>query len=158
MIIREAVVEDALAIMSLHQRSVLGLCGDDYTREQLIGWVNRSSLEKYQDRLENHRSFVAEQDQKMIGYVRWYPKTRELCSIYVDPEYIRQGVASALMDVAIKDALKYRVDELWLDASLTAIPFYGSRGWIQGEISTNGHLECVRMTKLLPDQQTKKES
>ncbi len=150
--IKPAAVDDARRMKELHKRSVMGLCGKEYTRDQLIGWVNRSSLEKFQFRLENHRSFVAEQDQKMIGFVRWNPKTRELCSIFVDPDHIRQGVASELMDTAIKDALTHQVDQLWLDASLTAVTFYESRGWIKVETSTNGFLECIRMTKQIADQ------
>ncbi len=147
--IRDGVVEDALAMMKLHERSVLGLCGADYTREQLEGWVKRSTLENYQLRLKIHRSFIAEHDGEMVGYVRWNPATNELCSIFVNPNHVRKGIATALMKRAYDDARVQGVKEMWLDASLTAVPFYKTEGWQYIELMQNGSLACVRMTKIL---------
>ena len=79
--IRAAKVDDALEIMHLHNRSITTLCRKDYTQEQLEGWVKNHRLEKYQKRLKIHRSFVAEIDGKIVGYVRWNPETNELCSM-----------------------------------------------------------------------------
>ena len=147
MIIRKATLDDAADILSLHNHSVLALCRDDYTPDQLQYWLSYSTLEKYQVRLKHHSSFVAEYNGKMIGYVRWNPQSNELCSIFVDPEYVRQGVATALMEVAYRDALSQGVREMWLFASLTAVPFYQAIGWRYVERSMRGDLECVRMTK-----------
>ena len=146
MIIREAVIDDAADLLRLHTRSVLELCRDDYTSDQLKYWLSYSTLEKYQKRLELHPSFVAECDGKLIGYVRWNPETNELCSIFVDPDYVRQGVATALMDIAYRDALSHGVKEMWLSASLTAVPFYQKIGWQYLERSMHGELECVKMS------------
>ena len=147
--IREAKVDDALAIMQLHGRSIMELCREDYTQEQLEGWVKSHGLEKYQKRLEIHRSFVAEMDGEIIGYVRWNPATNELCSIFVDPNHARQGIGTKLMKVAYEDILSAGVTELWLDATLTAVPFYEAEGWKYIEQRMHGPLECVRMTKEL---------
>ncbi|MEE8356143.1 MAG: GNAT family N-acetyltransferase [Anaerolineales bacterium] len=149
MIISEASVGDALLMMQLHERSIMELCRDDYTQEQLKDWLNQSTLEKYQVRLEKHRSYIAERDGKMIGYVRWNPETNELCSIFVDPACVRQGIATDLMNTAYKDARKHGVKELWLDASNTAVPFYEAIGWDTIKLSMHGSLEGVRMTKRL---------
>jgi len=150
--IREASGDDALAVLNLHQRSVLGLCIHDYTQEQIKSWLSQSSLEKYKIRLEIHRSYIAELDDKIAGYLRWNPETNELCSIFVDPDFIRQGIATCLMRIAEEDAVKHNANELWLDASLTAVPFYEARGWTYVELSMHGPLECVRMTKQLPEE------
>lgn len=149
MIIRKATFDDASDLIGLHTRSVLELCRYDYTPDQLQDWVSHSTLEKYQLRLESHPSYIAELDGKMIGYVRWNPETNELCSIFVDPEYVRQGVATALMDVAYQDAKSQGVEDLWLFASLTAVPFYQATGWETVESGMRGVLECVKMTKHL---------
>ena len=97
MVIREAKVDDAQRIKELHDRSAMALCRKDYTAEQLEEWVNFSSVEMYRGRLEVHRAFVAEIDGEMVGFVRWNPETRELCSIFVDPDHARQGIATRLM-------------------------------------------------------------
>jgi putative acetyltransferase len=149
MIIREARLEDAADLIRLHIRSVMALCRDDYTPDQLQDWISHSTLEKYQSRLEQHPSYIAEQDGKMIGYVRWNPETNELCSIFVDPDYVRQGIATALMEVAYQDAKSQDVVELWLYASLTAVPFYQAIGWQYVERTMRGLLNCVKMTKHL---------
>ena len=149
MIIRQATVEDAAAIMVLHERSVRGLCSADYTPEQLDLWLGSITLEKHQKRLKLHKSFIAEIDSKTIGYVRWNPETNELCSIFVDPGFVRRGIGTKLMMTESRDALSYGVRVLWLDASLTAVPFYIADGWDIVEKGMHGPLECVRMTKTI---------
>lgn len=112
--IREANVDEAQAIKELHDRSALALCRNEYTTEQLEEWVKSSTVEKYRRRLEKHRTFVAEKDDIMVGFVRWNPETNELCSIFVDPDYARQGIATELMNRAYEDAVSKGVDKLWL--------------------------------------------
>ena len=149
MMIREAQVDDALEIMELHERSVLGLCQDDYTLEQLQEWVSQASLKVYQLRLENHRTWIANGDEGIIGYVRWNPMSNELCSVYVDPGCTRQGIGTKLMTIACEDAAAYGVKEMWLDASLTAVPFYKILGWQTKEKRMHGSLPCLRMTRTI---------
>jgi len=153
MLIREATVDDTAAIMTLHERSVRGLCSADYTSEQIDGWLSRSTLERYQQRLQFHRSFIAELDGEMVGYVRWNPGTNELCSIFVHPDYVRRGIATLLMKKAYQDVKTHGVQDLWLDASLTAVPFYEVEGWEVVESGMHGILECVRMIKRLDSEQ-----
>ena len=139
--------------MELHERSVLGLCQNDYSQDQLQDWLSRGSLEKYQYRVAHHRTWVAEQDGFTVGYVRWNPATNELCSVFVDPSYVRQGIASKLMAVACQDAAACGVREMWLDASLTAVPFYETLGWQFVENRMHGSLECVRMIMRIPSEE-----
>jgi len=152
MIIREAKVKDAQAIMALQERSVLGLCQGDYTLEQLEEWVSLGTLKVYQLRLENHRAWVAVAEGHIAGYVRWNPMSNELCSVYVDPDYTRQGIATKLMAIACEDAASHGVGKMWLDASLTAVPFYKTLGWKFVENRMHGALACVRMTKQVSNQ------
>ena len=153
MLIRESTVDDTAAIMTLHERSVRGLCSADYTPEQIDGWLSRSTLERYQQRLQFHRSFIAELDGEMVGYVRWNPATYELCSIFVHPDYVRRGIATLLMKTAYQDVKAHGVQDLWLDASITAVPFYEVEGWEVVESGMHGILECVRMIKRLDSEQ-----
>ncbi|MCP4425155.1 MAG: GNAT family N-acetyltransferase [Chloroflexi bacterium] len=160
MIFRKAEVADALEIMKLHKCSVLGLCSVDYTPEQLKEWLKSSTLEKYQKRLELHRAFIAEKDGRTVGYVRWNPATNELCSIFVDPNHVRQGIATKLMKMAYEDAASHGVTDMWLDASLTAVPFYEVEGWEHVEERMHGALACIRMVKrvsILPEARSLRE-
>lgn len=158
MIIRKAVIDDVLMMKELHDRAVMELCRKDYSIEQLKGWINKSPLEKYYWRLETQRVFIAEKDGSMLGFVRWYPKTNELCSICVEPDFARQGIGTLLMEHACEDARGHNVDTLWLDASLTAVPFYQVLGWEYVAISTDGPLDSVRMVKHIAPSKNQKKS
>ena len=149
MIIRNAVIDDAVIMKELHDRAVMELCRNDYSTEQLLGWINKSPLEKYVWRLETQKIFIAEKDGRMLGYVRWYPTTKELCSICVEPEFARQGIGTMLMEHAYKDAKDHNANALWLDASLTAVAFYQVLGWEYVALSTEGSLDSVHMIKKL---------
>ena len=150
----EAKVEDAQAIMALHERSVLALCQGDYTLEQLEDWVSLGTLKVYQLRLENHRAWVALAGESIVGYVRWNPMSNELCSVYVDPDHTRRGIATKLMSIACEDAAAQGVGDMWLDASLTAVLFYKTLGWQFVENRMHGSLACVRMTKRIALKQS----
>lgn len=149
MIIRKADVDDVPTLKELHDRAVMELCRADYTIDQLESWVNKSPLEKYYWRLETQRIFIAEDAGRTLGFVRWYPKTNELCSICVEPEFARRGIGTSLMEHACQDARDHNVETFWLDASLTAVPFYQALDWQYVELSTDGPLDSVRMVKLL---------
>ena len=96
MIIRDAIIDDVLIMKEHHDRAIMKLCRNDYTLQQLERWINKSPLEKYCWRLETQRIFIAEQDGRMLGYVRWYPETNELCSICVETKFARQGIGPSL--------------------------------------------------------------
>jgi putative acetyltransferase len=149
MIIRNAEIDDVPNLKELHDRAVLELCQADYTDEQLEAWVNISPLEKYYWRLETQRIFIAEDEGEIVGFVRWYPDTNELCSICVEPAFARQGIGTILMETACQDAREREVESLWLDASLTAVPFYQALGWEYIALATDGPLDSVRMMKKL---------
>jgi hypothetical protein len=53
------------------------------------------------------------------------------------------------MEVADGEAKDRDVKELWLDASITAVPFCEAIGWDFIERSMHGTLERVRTTKRL---------
>ena len=125
------------------------LCKDDYTLDQLKSWINKSPLEKYIWRLERQRIFIAELKGQMVGFVRWLPGEKMLCSICVEPTFARQGIATRLMEYVYEDARNLHVPDLWLEASLSAIPFYEALGWEKAAGAVEGPLEGIKMVKRL---------
>ncbi len=147
--IRPAKIDDAQKMKELHDRAVMELCKDDYTLEQLIDWVSKSPLEKYIWRLERQRIYISEIEGKMVGFVRWLADEKMLCSICVEPTFARQGIATRLMQHVYEDARNLQVPDLWLEASLTAIPFYEALGWEKAVGAVNGPLDGIKMMKQL---------
>ena len=147
--IREAVAADAAQIIDIHSRSIRALCSGDYTAEQIEAWIGKRTPEEMALRIARHPFFVAQRNGKLSGFATFNMKSSELLSIYVDPEFARQGVASALMNVLLADARNKGLTALWLDASLTAVPFYERIGFVCTMETTHAFhgvpLKCMRM-------------
>jgi len=148
-LIRAATAADALPIIAIHTRSIRALCSDDYRKEQLEAWIGNRNPEDMAARLAMRPFLVAELDGKQIGYAAYNPDSRELLAVFVDPDYARQGVASMMMFQLLADARANGLTSLWLDSSLTAVPFYesfGFKGVLETAHSFGGvPLECLRM-------------
>ena len=99
--------------------------------------------------------FVADLAGKQIGYAAYNPDSRELLSVFVDPDYARKGVATTMVRTLIADAQRHGLTTLWLESSLTAVPFYKTFGF-EGMVETTHTfdevpLECLRMELSLKD-------
>ncbi|KAA3663841.1 MAG: GNAT family N-acetyltransferase [Chloroflexi bacterium] len=130
MIIRAATIEDAPAIFDIHCRSIRTLCAPDYTPEQVEAWVGGKTIENYIPRIKRDPTFVALINHKTVGFVRFYVPTSELASIFIDPNFARQGIGTTLMARAIDEAKQLDLTHFWLDGSITAVSFYKSLGFI----------------------------
>jgi N-acetylglutamate synthase-like GNAT family acetyltransferase len=93
--------------------------------------------------------FVSTLGGKVTGYAAYNPKSQELLAAYVDPDYVRQGAATSLVEAIFSDARGRGLESLWLDASLTAVPFYKAAGFKPVKETTHSFsgvpLECLRM-------------
>jgi len=151
MIIRKAESKDTERIWEIHNNSVRALCQPDYSKEQIEAWAGHRMPEDYRQRILGGHFYAAEMDGSIVGYARYSPKTTELCSIFIDPLAARRGVGKALVDLIFEDAGAQGLTHLWLDASLTAVPFYQAVGFSTVEETTHDFsgvgLECIRMTK-----------
>jgi ribosomal protein S18 acetylase RimI-like enzyme len=142
--IRDAIPQDAVGIAEVHvktwQCAYRGQIPDDY--------LDALSLEKrtktWKQALENPKDgvfvFVADLDDKVIGWCTAgsnrdgdvSKETGELHGIYVDPEYIGQGVGSKLMGHALQKLNQegYARATLWvLDTNEKSRKFYEKKGW-----------------------------
>lgn len=153
MIIREALVDEAEPIWRLHARSVRILCQQAYSPRQIEAWISGKDIEDYRVRLQNHPSYAAERDGRLVGYARFNPASNELCSVFVAPEFARQGIGRQLVQRICRDAASAGLQHLWLDASLNAVPFYESLGFTaEHELSYqfgSVPFTAVRMSRLL---------
>lgn len=149
LIVRDATSGDAAQILDIHSRSVRELCSGDYSAEQIEAWIGKRTPEDTALRIARHPFFVADLDGTLTGYATYNVNSSELLSIYVDPEFARQGVASELMSKLLADARSKGLTALWLDASFTAVPFYEAVGFKGTKETTHAFagvpLECVRM-------------
>ena len=151
--IRPATPNDIDRIHEIHTSAIRELCIQDYTPEQIEAWTNNRTPEGYLRYIEQFQFYVVELDGKVVGYARYSTKSNEYCSLFVDPDYVRRGIATELSNFVFQDAIVQGLDHLWLNGSMTAIPFYETVGFAREYEKTywfqDVPLECVRMRKNL---------
>ena len=155
--IRPATTEDVDAIANLYVTSVRTLGSADYTNEQIEVIIKLNNAESYLQDIKTNKIiiFVAEAEAKIVGFGSISENGRGIGDLFVLPDYTRQGIATLLLETLEQIALQKGVSKLWVMASLTAKPFYLSRGFryekdsalIDSETETK--VPCVDMTKIL---------
>lgn len=156
--IRPAKQEDAPAIVAVHYSAVHTTAANDYEVSILDEWSNTSAeridklTRQIKDNPEKTVMLVAELNSKIVGFCEVVPTLEELRAVYVDPKASRQRVGQALLHALEEVARKHHCKRLWLDSSLTAVPFYTAHGFINdgpGEhvLNSGQKMLCVKMHK-----------
>ena len=117
---------DCMHLADLFYQTVHTINAKDYTKEQLDVWATGVvDLERWDTTLLEHHSVVAEEDDKIVGFGD-IDKTGYLDRLYVHKDYQGRGIASAICRELECTVL---VDKITVHASITAKPFFLSRGY-----------------------------
>ena len=106
--------------------------GDLYSAEQVRSWLQGLSSRDYALLIEETSSFVALEDDVVIGYANLIPRgpgDGELALLYVRPDYHRQGCGRVLVEAVEREARAGSMRRLWVDASLLAAPLLETMGF-----------------------------
>jgi GNAT superfamily N-acetyltransferase len=85
------------------------------------------------DGLTEGRTHVAEEDGSVVGFATWAETDgggMELEDLFVDPQWMRRGIATALVDCVVEALRSRGADTLEVTASPDALGFYRSVGFI----------------------------
>jgi ribosomal protein S18 acetylase RimI-like enzyme len=125
--IRTAGPDDLPPLQMVYQRSSLSNQGD---REALL--KNPEYLELPGQAVLEGRTRVAEHPNLgIVGFATIDPQAdaAELVDLFVDPDYMRQGVARALINDAVARLIDAGIDALEVTANEHALPFYTTMGF-----------------------------
>ena len=126
--IRLGTPADLAAITDIYRRASLSNPGD---RERLLAHPEYLVLEP--DGLTEGRTHVAEENGSVVGFATWAETDAggmELEDLFVDPKWMRRGIATALVS-SISDVLRSRgAGTLEVTASPDALGFYRAVGFI----------------------------
>jgi GNAT superfamily N-acetyltransferase len=125
-VIRLGTLADYLAVAAVFQRASLFNDGD---RDALLAHPEHLVLPP--DGLEQGRTYVAEKHGSVVGFVSWVKtaETVDLEDLFVEPTWMRQGVATALV-ARIVDVLRSQgVSCLEVTANPHALGFYRHMGF-----------------------------
>lgn len=156
MLIREFHPADIDHIVRLFYETVHTINQQDYTAAQLNAWAARDEesqrRESWLHSLTKNIAFVAEMNNQIVGFSDMNHQGY-LDRLFVHKDYQGQGIASSLVDVLETNAKLHNISEIQTDASITAKPFFESKGYtvVQSQlVERNGiQLKNYRMKKIL---------
>lgn len=144
---------DLKVLQDLFVNTIKAVCQNDYTPDQIKAWT--SSVEKtkrWHDLLQDQHVIIAQINEKIVGFAS-LKDNHYIDFFYVHKDYQGQGVAKRLYRKIEKEAMAGGTDSLSSDISITAKPFFESRGFVlikkqdnpvRGEVLVN-----FKMTKKL---------
>lgn len=128
--LRPYLAADAPILAAIYAAAIDELTAEDYTDEQRYAWMALAEDEQtFGQKLAASLTLVAIVDGEPVGFI----SLRDNLSIehlYVSPNIIREGVATALCDALEKIATARGAQKLTVDSSDTAEPFFKQRGYV----------------------------
>ncbi len=128
--LRPYLAADAPILAAIYAAAIDELTAEDYTDEQRYAWIALAEDEQtFGQRLAASLTLVAIVEGEQVGFI----SLRDNLSIehlYVSPNIIREGVATALCDALEKIATARGAQKLTVDSSDTAEPFFKQRGYV----------------------------
>lgn len=151
-LIRLAKPEDLIIIPQLQTTAIKTLYQENYNSQQIQALTQNKNRRQFWDEI----IFIAEKEGRVVGFASLL-KCREIINgIYVDPNFIAQGIENQLLKALEKEAIKRKISILSVTSSLTDQAFYAARGyktiancnfWKMGVL-----VPCVAMKKQLNNQ------
>jgi GNAT superfamily N-acetyltransferase len=140
--IRLGTSADLAAATSVYRRASLSNAGD---RDNLLAHPDYLILGS--QALAEGRTYVAEEDGSLVGFATWAKtaSTVELEDLFVDPGYMRRGIATALVN-RIAEVLRTRgVERLEVTANPHALGFYRAVGFTDCSVAETEFGTAPRM-------------
>jgi GNAT superfamily N-acetyltransferase len=128
--IRKFASVDTPAIVSLFRDTVHRINGCDYSAEQIEAWAPEAAdMDSWRRRLEDKATFVAEEDDKIVGFAELEANGYIDC-LYCHADYQHRGIGSALLYHVETRARRVGLSHLEADISVTARPFFERKGFV----------------------------
>lgn len=129
MLIRNYQPTDLPQLVQLFYNTIHQVNSRDYTPEQVAAWAPAVPDETaWQRRYETRIVFVAEDNGQVAGFAELEPIGHIDC-FYCHHAYQGQGVGKRLYHRLEQEARSLHLDRLWVEASITAKPFFEHLGF-----------------------------
>ena len=145
--IRLGTSADLVGATSVYRRASLSDAG---YRDNLLAHPEYLILRP--EGLAEGRTYVAEEDGSIVGFATWAESAGavELEDLFVDPGYMRRGIAGALVN-RITDVLRARgVQRLEVTANPHALGFYRAAGFVDCGVTETEFGDAPRMMLTIP--------
>ncbi len=150
--IRRARQEDCHSIGSVHAAAVRAISTALYTPDEIQAWAVPRKPESYEESIRSKDFFVADEDGAILGFGVLNQEIAEVEAVYVSPGAVRRGIGLELLRKLEERARAQGIQQLSLNASLNAVPFYEKAGYVAQQrakyrLLTGVEIACVPMLK-----------
>ncbi len=131
--VRTATSDDADAACAAVRRSIAEICGPDYGHEESVmsDWLAGKTPDKFRGWIESPDAFsvvAVSEAGDVVGFGRmsragWV----QMC--YIVPEALYQGYGKALLGAMEQQAVRWGLNTIGLNSSITAKAFYERNGY-----------------------------
>lgn len=127
--IRKATIDDIPAITQLFKETIETINRKDYNEEQVKVWsAGHAYADRWTKRLGTQYFIVAVTDDVIAG-MGSITQDGYLDMMYVHKDYQGKGIASAVVDELLANALSNKLSVVTSDVSITAKPFFERKGF-----------------------------
>lgn len=152
-LIRKANKEDIKEIEKIHKDCVKKINAKFYSSAIVQEWLKQISAENIKDQFKNSIWAVLLIKEKIVGFVQFSIRTKELFQINIKPSLNGRGYGKKMYEYIEKYFIKKRVKIISLNATLNAVKFYNKLGFkkvkrIKFKLN-NEFLEMIKMEKHL---------
>lgn len=121
-------------MIRLFQKTVHEVCKKDYSPEQLKAWAPESiEAALWEKRFLSSYTLVAVEDNRILGFAN-LESSGNIDMFYTAADTQGKGVGKFLFSEILKVAYDRKLKKLTSDVSLTAKPFFLSRGFEVDEV------------------------
>lgn len=135
---RSAITDDADAACEAVRRSIEEICGPDYGHEESVmaDWLANKSLDNFRKWIEAPDAYsvvAVSANGDVVGFGR-ISQAGFVQMCYIVPEALYQGYGKALLIAMEQQAVKWGLEIVKLNSSITAKAFYERNGYqLNGE-------------------------
>jgi putative acetyltransferase len=145
---------DPERLLALQLRAIRSHGDAVYGPSELRAWCEAAREDAEALLLRDFQTYVATRGNHLVGYGCFSGEDGLVGALYVEQGQMGQGVGTAVLTAMEAAALEQRMRELYVHASLNAVPFYLRRGFASVAnasytLSSGTVLAMVRMVKPL---------
>jgi putative acetyltransferase len=128
--IRKARPADAQQIRDVHVLAGKGPDSLERNNKSVLRWMEKRVAADYLQAMQTEVFVVAELNNRLCGFGAVNLLKAEITSVYVDPDFTRQGIASSLVSLMELAATDAGLPALELQAAGGALTFYEKQGYV----------------------------
>jgi putative acetyltransferase len=125
--IRKYRPQDLDGVIDVFIRAIREIASKDYSPAQVAAWA-QADRQLWSQRRTSRPTWVADVDGKPVGFID-LESDGHIDMMYVDPDYLGQGVAKQLLQTVETEARASSLKRLYSEVSLTARSFFERNGF-----------------------------